>query len=116
MSRPDPLTAAMAPLVAMLATMVLEEVRKGRPEADEWLPHHRSPLGRRKARELCMRGTFQGARKVGRTWMIRRTEHDAYIEAQTRKNLPPANANEWNGGGVDAVLAEVGLQSRRRGR
>ena len=79
-----PLAALLAPL---LAPMVARELRGKATEddtADRWVDQASSPLGRRAHCRACAAGKIEGARKVGKKWLARRSALDAYVQAVGR--------------------------------
>lgn len=111
----DPTIGALLPLARLLAPLVAAELSSG----EAWIDQHGSPLGRRRHCELARSGAFP-ARCVGRRWLARPADVDAYIGAQrgaARLDVRPANdaapaADEGEEPGVRAVLGEHGLEMK----
>jgi hypothetical protein len=114
---------ALAALARLLAPLVGAELakRSGTPEADPW-----EPIGAylkikgRAGNELGRSGRLATARKVGRVWLARRSDLDAYVEAlasQRERRLPIAPAaNDDATPTADEVLASVGFARVAGGR
>jgi hypothetical protein len=90
-------------LVAFIRNVVREEV--GKPDPNEWIDQHESPLGKRRHLELVRGGLLKG-RKDGKSVFVRRGEIDAYLEAHavTPKNTPEPE------GDVDRELKKLGFE------
>ena len=104
MMRDHGISAFVDHLVEVVKARVLEDISK-RANDNAWVRHPDSPLGARETCRLARSGTFKDAYKVGRVWLVRQTEIDAYIEAQRRPSDDASDAHD-----VDGVLAEIGLE------
>lgn len=80
------LRALLVLLAPLLAPMVARELRGRTTEddADPWVDQACSPLGRRAHCRACAAGKIEGARKVGKRWLARRSALDAYVQAHGR--------------------------------
>lgn len=87
------LASALVVLARLFAPFVAAEIRNIRQTSsdDAWIDQESSPLGRRMHCSLARRGVL-AARKVGRRWMVRRADLEAFIAAQ--KGGPSAAARE----------------------
>ncbi len=114
----DPATfeASVRPFVHLVLRLVAAQL-PGRA-AEDWVDQHRSPFGRRRHCELARRGAFP-AYPVGRQWLVRRSDLDAYIQAHdASQRLAPRDTRPANDAAPDedadpavlAVLAEAGLE------
>ena len=108
------IAAALLPLARLLAPFVAAELAGS--DGEDWIDQHASPLGRRRHCELARSDAFP-ARRVGRRWLARRADVDAYIEAQrtgAALDVRPANdrdaLDEDDDPGVRAVMAEHGIE------
>jgi hypothetical protein len=114
---------ALAALARLLAPLVGAELakRSGAPEADPW-----EPIGAylkikgRAGNELGRSGKLTTARKVGRVWLARRSDLDAYVEASAaarERRLPIAPAaNDDAAPTAEDVLASIGFARVAGGR
>jgi hypothetical protein len=84
-------------LVKLVRATVSEEVRAAvHGEADPWIPHTAWPCAsRRAAVALANSRAMPGVRKLGKVFVVRRSELDAYIEAQRPDREPDAPADEF---------------------
>lgn len=105
------LSGAALPLWRVLAPFL---VRMGEATSDDWIPHTRSPLGARKTRQLCCRGVFPGARKVGRTWLIPRPEMEAHIREHGSSQAANDNGDEGTNEAVRDMAAALGFSLTSR--
>lgn len=131
------IAAALAPLVDLLlpalrARIDGENGAAAKGPAVDWLDQRSSPLGRRAHCRACASGDIPGARKVGRRWLARRSDLDAYIAAHGRPADAPAGATtpgtssaplapandtgEPSAAEVEAELRLVGHTRTARGR
>lgn len=112
----DVINAAVAAIFAGVRQLVKAELQAAKGDGDAWISQEDSPLGRREHCRLARSGALPG-RKVGKRWLVRRSELDAYIEAHGAKAKPPeaAPAKSPSEPSADAVLHELGLE-RVRGR
>lgn len=107
---------ALAVLHAFLCSLVDRELHaKGREDdADPLLDQTRSPLGRRAHCEACRAGKIEGARRVGKKWLCRRSALDAYIQANGRaprvEDAPASGVRE-----LEASEADIAAELRRAG-
>ena len=126
--------AFVARLVPFLARRVTRELRAERTEgdADPWVDQVASPLGRRAHCRACREGRIEGARKVGKRWLVRRSALDAHVQAIGRaphiedgapaSGIPGHDSDEPTQAEIEAVLRAGGLcrtargDSRTRGR
>lgn len=124
------IVAALAPLVELLlpalrARLASEDAAKG--AAGDWLDQRTSPLGRRAHCRACASGAITDARRVGRRWLARRSDLDAYIAAHGRpaaapREQAPAESSPANDTGaptaaeIEAELRPLGVTTRRRAR
>lgn len=97
--------ALAAAITAAVANMPGDE---NEPSGDEWIRHDRSPLGARRTRELAKRGAFRGARKVGRKWLILRSELDAFIQREGTTSPANDNADEGADPAVQSLAKDMG--------
>lgn len=74
-------------LVQLLLPVFRAEIAAARH--DDWIDQSHSPLGRREHCRLARAGTLP-ARKVGRRWLVRRSELDAWIEAHAEPTAEPS--------------------------
>lgn len=108
------LTAALVTLARVFAPLVAAELREApsAQDAEPWLDQTCSPLGRRLHCALARAGTLP-ARKMGRRWLVRRADLDAYILKHGRAAEPAAPSTETAGetdeADVRALLAECGV-------
>jgi hypothetical protein len=116
------LATALAPIVALLAPLLRAELARApageqggeTSEAGAWVDQKTSPLGRRAHCRACRTGAVNGARLVGRRWLARRADVDAYIEAHggapSGPNDGPAidDAGEVTEAEIAEELASVG--------
>ncbi|MEZ4293992.1 MAG: hypothetical protein R3B70_03365 [Polyangiaceae bacterium] len=72
----------------LAAEMDRRRVQAGDAGGDDWIDQRTSPLGRRRHNELCRSGELGGARKVGRSWKVRRSVLNAWIEAHEAPATP----------------------------
>lgn len=70
--------AAAAMMVEGLALFV-ESVIESRGLTGEWVDQKSSPLGTRRHCQLARDGVLSSARKVGRRWLVKRTELETFI-------------------------------------
>ncbi len=106
-----PLAALLAPL---LAPMVAKELRSKATEddtADPWVDQTHSPLGRRAHCRACSAGKIEGARKLGKKWLARRSALDAYVQAHGR--APVEHAAEHDTG--EPTEADIAAELRAAG-
>lgn len=99
------LSGAALPLWRLLAPFL---VHTGEATSDDWIKHTESPLGERKTRQMCCRGIFLGARKVGRTWLIPRAEMEAYIREHGSSRAANDNGDEGANDAVRDLAAKLG--------
>jgi hypothetical protein len=111
----DPnLATALATLARVFAPFVAAELREATSgqDAEPWLDQTCSPLGRRLHCALARSGALP-ARKMGRRWLVRRTDIDAYILKHGRAAEPAAPSTETDGdidqAEVRALLAKCGV-------
>lgn len=104
---------ALAPLVERLVAKYIQ--RHVAPPG--WLAHTASPLGRERTAALCRSGRLPGVRLQGtKLWLIRATDLDAFIAANTSPLGPLAGAPQASDDverELDRALAKTG--KRRRG-
>lgn len=81
------LSGAMLPFLQLLSWLLVQQMAEN--EGAEWMPHTRSPLAPRIMRELVAKGAFPGARKLGKTWLIRRAEFTAHVSSKRGAVRPP---------------------------
>lgn len=108
------LVRALHALVVLLAPMVAKELRSKATEddtADPWVDQTGSPLGRRAHCRACSAGKIEGARKVGKKWLSRRSALDAYVQAHGR--APVEHAAEHDTG--EPTEADVAAELRAAG-
>jgi len=74
-----------------IAEMVSAMIAKG-VSGSEWVDQTSSPLGRQRHLRLVRKGILKAARD-GRRVLVRRADHDAYLES-TRRISVPDDANE----------------------
>lgn len=105
---------ALRPLVRLLAPLIREELSSDPREG--WIDQATSPLGRRAHRELAKAGAFS-AQKIGRRWLARTVDVDAYIRGhergaplEARPAVDVAPDHEDDDPAVRAALAEVGYE------
>ena len=99
------LSGAMLPFLQLLSWLLVQQMAEN--EGAEWMPHTRSPLAPRIMRELVAKGAFPGARKLGKTWLIRRAEFTAHVE-QKGRCATTANDNEEGDSAVERLAADMG--------
>lgn len=99
--------AALRPLAALLAPLVAEQLRE-HDEADPWVDQTASPLGRRGHCRACKAGLIEGARKVGKRWLVRESALSTYVD---KHGLSSSVAEESD----DASLAELEALARAKG-
>ncbi|WP_438014897.1 helix-turn-helix domain-containing protein [Sorangium sp. So ce315] len=110
------INAAVAAIFAGVRQLVKAELHAAKGDGDPWVSQEDSPLGRREHCKLARSGALPG-RKVGKRWLVRRSELDAYIEAHgaTPKPAEAEPAGDQDEPTADDVLHELGLE-RVRGR
>lgn len=88
----DPqLATALMPLVKLLLPVLRAEFASPNGEVDTWVSQDRSPLGRKAHCRLARSGALQGARKVGRKWLVPTASVAAFIEGH---GYAPGNAEK----------------------
>jgi hypothetical protein len=80
--------------------------------SDDWIDQKGSPLGRRLHCEAARTGALR-ARKVGKTWLARRADIDAYIEAHGKK--APSDRPVTDEATAVAEILEFRAPRRKRG-
>jgi excisionase family DNA binding protein len=107
------LAAVLGGLARLLAPFLAAELG-GPPTVEDsgWLDQSSSPLGRRLHCALARRGALP-ARKVGRRWLVRRADVDAYIAqpqpVQPESASPERTAEEEQEERIRALCAENGF-------
>lgn len=106
----DPsMASAFVAFARAIAPFVAAELNEGAmAPADDWIDQHGSPLGRRLHCAAAREGRL-AARKVGRRWLVRRTDLEAFIHAH-RKAPSPAPEPQSQDEGVRKLLAECELE------
>jgi len=91
---PALMTTVLVQFARLFVPFVLAELRANTSSdpGDTWIDQTRSPLGRRLHCALARSGALP-ARKMGRRWLVRVADVDAYIEAHGRA-AEPASAEE----------------------
>lgn len=90
----DPVTAALRPLAKLLLPLLREELaaeQAAAPEPDTWVDQTSSPLGRRAHCRACKAGEIEGAHKLGKRWLARRSAVDSYV---VKYGIVPGTAGE----------------------
>ncbi|WP_437731278.1 helix-turn-helix domain-containing protein [Sorangium sp. So ce1335] len=105
------INTAIAAIFDGVRQLVKAELQAAKGDGDPWVSQEDSPLGRREHCKLARIGAFP-AWKVGKRWLVRRSELDTYIEAHGAKPKPPeaVPADDPNEPTADAVLHELGLE------
>jgi hypothetical protein len=70
---------------------------------NDWIDQYDSPLGKRKHMKLCREAVFPSGHKIGKQWLVRRAEIDAYI-VQNGKSAKTADGSD-----IDRELAALGM-------
>lgn len=118
----DELQRALQPLAVwlapMLAPLVAKELRAQTGDADDpWVDQDHSPLGRRTHCRVCKEGKLDGARKLGKKWLVRRTILDAYVQTKGSAAPEPSPAELTEEERLEqlerAVAAKHGLREVR---
>lgn len=81
-------------------------------EADDWVSQNDSPLGKSRHLKAARTGELK-ARKLGKDWLARRADIDAYIEAHGKK--APAERPQENEADTKAKILAFTAPTRRRG-
>lgn len=111
---PPTAAALVMTLARLFVPFVAAELRgaTSAEEGDGWIDQACSPLGRRLHCALARAGTLP-ARKMGRRWLVRRADLDAYIEehgrAAARTAAEPDATPDADEAEVRALLAECGM-------
>lgn len=101
----SPLVQALLPVARVFARLVVAELRAG--ATPEHYDQHDSPLGSRRHCALIRRGVIPGT-KIGRRYLAKRSDVDAYMAGPAVARTVPSPAPEGDG---DAELArELGLR------
>lgn len=94
-----------AELLRALARLVAREVVSMLSEGEEgWIDQHASPLGNRRHVKAIRTGKLPG-RQLGRRWVARRADVDAYLADTPKPERAPKTADE--------LAVELGLPLRR---
>ena len=114
----DPrIVAGLVALARLFAPFVAAELGHARgaanaSDAEGWLDQSSSPLGRRTHCALARRGVLP-ARKVGRRWLVRKTDLEAFIAEHGRAPDAPADPEAEaldEDAAVRAIAAECGME------
>lgn len=99
-----------AELLALVRTAVREELATAR-EPTLLDVCASLPLSRRVSLNLCRAGKIHGAKKVGKRWLARREDIEAFLATTpVRPRALAANSNEpWT---PEAALARAGVRSQ----
>lgn len=95
----------------LIRTIVREELETR--HGDHWVDQRTSPLPRRKFLMLVRDGELPG-RKTGRSILVRRSDVDAYIEAQPGRTRRTSAQEHEDCDELDLNLEKLGFVNRKR--
>lgn len=103
-------------LAPILAPHVAKELRKQTQDdlGDPWIDQTNSPLGRRAHCRACKEGKIEGARKVQKKWLARKSAVDAYVEKHGGAASPTNPEVDDEEAAFQAALRAHGLVPVRR--
>ncbi len=104
-----------APLLQMLAKLlapfIAAEIHGAANDnaSPEWIDQTKSPLGRR-AHCVAARAGKLTARKVGRRWLVRRSDLEVFIATHGQHARNESSINQEQNEGVQALLHQCGIE------
>lgn len=98
-----------AELLALVRAAVREELAIAREESDLVDVAKAIPLSRRVVLGLCRDGKIHGAKKVGKRWLAKREDVEAFLASVEPSRPRTAPAEPWS---PSSALARAGVRSQ----
>lgn len=108
-SAPTIIVLTPAELLALVRAAVREELAIAREESDLVDVTKAIPLSRRVVLGLCRDGKIHGAKKVGKRWLAKREDVEAFLASAPRAKPRAAPAEPWS---PSTALARAGVRSQ----